>query len=116
MAANDGIRRGDAARTGDLAADRSMEPGAEVDDGPAGRPSTGEYISEYDSEAMVGGGNEQMEGLSIVSADDPSLGLTNYKEKGPDDWAADTEESHNPPGRLTTDHMTDRSSTLTPKK
>ena len=55
-------------------------------------------------------------GLSIVDADDPSLGLTNYGDKGPDDWAADTEQAHNPPARLTTDHMTDRSSTLTPKK
>jgi hypothetical protein len=111
MAANDGIRRGDAARTGDLEARPTMDRGTEIDDGPAGMP-VADYVSEYDSETVVAEGQEQMEGLSIVSADDPSLGLTNYGEKGPED----TEESHNPPGRLTTDHMTDRSSTLTPKK
>ena len=115
MAANDGVRRGDAARTGDLEARPPADRGTEIDDGPAGMP-VGEYVSEYDSETMIEEGNEQMEGLTIVSADDPSLGLTNVGDKGPEDWAADTEESHNPPGRLTTDHMTDRSSTLTPKK
>ena len=93
-----------------------MKRGTEIDDGPAGMAPPSDYVSEYDSETMIEEGNEQMEGLSIVSADDPSLGLTNIGEKGPDDWAADTEQSHNPPGRLTTDHMTDRSSTLTPKK
>ena len=114
MAANDGIRRGDAARTRDLEANPPAERRAEIDDGSAG--PVGDYVSEYDSEYLIADGDDEMEGLSIVSADDPSLGLTNFGDKGPDDWAADTEQAHNPPGRLTTDHMTDRSSTLTPKK
>jgi hypothetical protein len=114
MAANDGIRRGDAARTGDMEAKPPVNRGAQIDDGPAGRP-VGD-ASEYDPEAVLESGDESLEGLSIVNEDDPSLGLTNFRDKGPDDWAADTEESHNPPSRLTTDHFTDRSSTLTPKK
>ena len=115
MAANDGIRRGDAARTGDLEADTPKGRGTQVDDGPGGR-ITADYVSEYDTETIIEEGGEALEGLSIVTEDDPSLGLTNFKDKGPDDWAADTEEAHNPPSRLTTDHVTDRSSTLTPKK
>lgn len=115
MAANDGVRRGDATRTGDLEARPRIKHGTEVDDGPAGI-STDEYRSEYDAEAMVEEGEDAIEGLSIVSEQDSSLGLTNFGDKEPEDWAADTGEAHNPPSRLTTDFMTDRSSTLTPEK
>jgi hypothetical protein len=59
---NDGISRGDRDDTGDLAA----------------RPTRGSRRS------------EDLEDLTIVSAEDASLGLTNVGEKGPDDWAADT--------------------------
>jgi hypothetical protein len=115
MAANDGVRRGDSERTGDLEAKPPTRRGAQIDDGPAGNP-TADYLSEYDAEATLEKGDDAMEGLTVVSEDDPNLGLTNFHGKSPDDWAADTEEAHNPPSRLTTDHLTDRSSTLTPKK
>lgn len=115
MATNDGIRRGDAARTGDLEAKPKQKRGATTDDGPAGMPMADRH-SDYDAETMIAEGDAQIEGMSIVDEDDPSLGLTNHGDQPPEDWAANTEESHNPPGRLTTDHMTDRSSTLKPKK
>jgi hypothetical protein len=104
MAANDAIRRGEA-----------VDREAANDDRPA-NTSAEDYVSEYDVEETVEAGAELTEGLSIVNEDDPSLGLTNFRDKGPGDWAADTEQAHNPPSRLTTDHVTDRSSTLTPKR
>jgi hypothetical protein len=35
-------------------------------------------------------GDADIEDLTVLSADDPSLGLTNYGEVPADDWAADT--------------------------
>jgi hypothetical protein len=83
---NDGISRGDREDTGDLEA----------------RPTGGSRVS------------EDLEDLSIVSAEDGSLGLTNVGGKGPDDWAADTgptatDEAYG--GVVTTD-LGDRGSTL----
>ena len=83
---NDGISRGDRADTGDLEAR------------PTSRPRR----------------SEDLEDLSIVDAEDGSLGLTNIGNKGPDDWAADTGPTavnEGSGGAVTTD-LGDRSSTL----
>ncbi|HET8550805.1 MAG TPA: hypothetical protein VFL57_22510 [Bryobacteraceae bacterium] len=84
---NDGISRGDREDTGDLEA----------------RPTGSSRAS------------DELDDLSIASADDARLGLTNIGGKGPDDWAADTgptatNEGHG--GVVTTD-LKDRGSTLT---
>ena len=77
-----------------------------IDDGPGGQP-TGDasasgmgpskpYLANDEVEGI---GNDQSGGiddLSVLSAEDPSLGLTNYADKGPDDWAADTGPTRNP--------------------
>src|SRR3954447_20107207 len=77
-----------------------------VDDGPAGQP-TGDpsamgmgpsrnYIGNDEAEGIANEGSGGIDDLTIVSADDPSLGLTDYGSQGPDDWAADTGPTHNP--------------------
>lgn len=77
-----------------------------IDDGPGGQvtgdPSAGDLRP-----SRAYGGNDEVEGiedegsggiadLTVVSADDPSLGLTDLDGKSPDDWAADTGPARNP--------------------
>ena len=83
---NDGISRGDREDTGDLEA----------------RPTRSSRTS------------EDLEDLSIVNADDGSLGLTNVGGKGPDDWAADTGPTATDEafGGVVTTDLGDRGSTL----
>jgi len=59
-------------------------------------------------------GNGTMDDLTILEADDPSLGLTNIDDVPADDWAADTGPTKVPRRGegLTTQYQTDRSSTL----
>ena len=87
-----------------------------VDDGPAGQPTvdpsagvgapTRPYmnidIDEVDGlENSGSGGSDE---LTVVSADDPNLGLTDIGNTGPDDWAADTGPTRVPgPGIVSTD-------------
>ncbi len=77
-----------------------------VDDGPGGQP-TGDpsadgmgpsrpYLANDEAEGIAGDGSGGIDDLTIVSADDPSLGLTDYGDKGPDDWAADTGPTRTP--------------------
>ena len=133
MSANDGIKRGDSARTGDLAAN---PPGAEVtragsgtrgvDDGPAGQPtgdaSAGEMLPDgnlldLDQADGIGAeGTATLDDLTIVSADDPSLGLTAYGDVEAKDWAADTGPTRNPDRGVATDSISDTSSTLAPDR
>jgi hypothetical protein len=99
---------------------------SEIDDGPGGQttgdPSAGELggggpfggIDEVDG--LLGESGNVLEDLTIVSADDPSLGLTNYGDVPADDWAADTGPTRNPERGLSTDSQTDRGSTLAPDK
>jgi hypothetical protein len=61
-----GIKRGDGDETGDLAA-RPM--------------ATSKPKKPADSD---------LEGLTVMDADDPDLGLTDIGDIPPDDWAADT--------------------------
>ena len=72
------------------------------DDGPAGQPTgdpsaggmgASKRYLESDAIAEQSGG---IDDLTVVSADDPRLGLTNYGDKGPDDWAADSGPTVNP--------------------
>jgi hypothetical protein len=77
-----------------------------VDDGPGGQqtgdPSalgmgpTRPYLAADEAEGIADEGSGGIDGLTVVSADDPSLGLTNYGDKGPDDWAADTGPTQTP--------------------
>ena len=64
-----------------------------------------------------GQGAGDLEGLSIVDATDPSLGLTDIGAIPADDWAANTGPSRNAAaGRgVSTKEMTDLSSTLSGK-
>ena len=97
-----------------------------VDDGPAGQPTGDPSAGGLGSEDHYGGIDEvagvlgdsanSLEDLTIVSADDPNLGLTNYGDVPADDWAADTGPTRNPDRGLSTDRQTDRRSTLAPDK
>jgi hypothetical protein len=77
-----------------------------VDDGPAGNPTSDStagglnpgrptLATERDpmlTDETAGG----IEDLQIVSAADGNLGLTNYQDQGPEDWATDTGPTKNP--------------------
>jgi len=117
-----GIKRGDSMETGDEEArptDGVGPDGSGVrsgDDGPAGM-STGDPSSEAEVLSSYGYSGGGLEDLSIVDADDPSLGLTDIGEIPADDWAADTGPSRNPSELhgLTTKKPGDRGSTLSEK-
>ncbi|MBV9083112.1 MAG: hypothetical protein JOZ62_10575 [Acidobacteriaceae bacterium] len=77
-----------------------------VDDGPGGQP-TGDatadgmgpsrpYLANDEAEGVANEGSGGIDDLSVTSADDPTLGLTDYGNRGPDDWAADTGPTANP--------------------
>lgn len=131
MAENDGIRRGEGASTGDEKANRPVDAGRggsgvrTVDDGPGGQitgdPSAGgagrgEQTGLDDVEGISTSGSGGIDDLNIVSADDPSLGLTGFDDKEPQDWAADTGPDRNPDRGITTDSLADDRSTLAPDK
>jgi hypothetical protein len=77
-----------------------------VDDGPGGQvtgdPSAGglrptrAYAANGEAEGIEDEGSGGIGDLAVVSADDPSLGLTDLDGKSPDDWAADTGPTRNP--------------------
>src|SRR5438270_2885061 len=85
-----GIKRGDSAETGDLAA----RPTEDVDSAGAGTP----FKASVDPSALgpsrgrtpLDGGDNDLDDLTVYDASDPTLGLTNIGEIPPDDWAADT--------------------------
>jgi len=76
------------------------------DDGPGGQvtgdPSAGDlrpgrvYGANDEVEGIGDEGTGGIDSLTIVSADDPSLGLTDVDGQSPDDWAADTGPTRNP--------------------
>jgi len=77
-----------------------------ADDGPAGQvtgdPSAGDlrpgrvYAANDEGEGIEDDGSGGIDSLTVVSADDPSLGLTDRDGNSPDDWAADTGPTRNP--------------------
>lgn len=77
-----------------------------VGDGPGGQqtvdPSAGAdapgrpYMSMDEVDGIDNSGSGGIDELNIVSADDPSLGLTDIGDTGPDDWAANTGPSRAP--------------------
>ncbi|MFL6416450.1 MAG: hypothetical protein ACJ74Y_12375 [Bryobacteraceae bacterium] len=77
-----------------------------ADDGPAGQvtgdPSAGDlrpsraYAGNDELEGIADEGSGGIDSLNIVSADDPTLGLTDRDGNTPDDWAADTGPTRNP--------------------
>ena len=77
-----------------------------ADDGPAGQvtgdPSAGDlrpgrvYGANDEVEGMEDDGSGGIDSLTVVSADDPNLGLTDRDGNSPDDWAADTGPTRNP--------------------
>lgn len=69
-----GIKRGDSAETGDEEAGPTA--GAEPED---------------DTESL---GDTDLDDLTVLNADDPSLGLTDIGGVPADDWAADTGPTH----------------------
>lgn len=91
---------------GDSSTPLGVPGGGTLDDGPAGmRTARG------DQDSSPGGG---LDDLTIVRADDPNLGLTNYGKRGPQDWAADAGPGREPGrGTITADPDDDRS-TLSP--
>jgi hypothetical protein len=86
------------------------------DDGPAGMP-TADPSSEAEVLESVGYSGGGLEDLTILEADDPTLGLTDIGDVPPDDWAADTGPSRNPSDLhgVSSDRMVDRSSSLSKK-
>ena len=113
MAANDGIRRGDSERTGDLEA---REGHAYTADELDAEIPAGVDFDFGETEGIDVGASGDLEDLTIVSADDPNLGLTNIGDQGPDDWAADTGPTRNPDRGVTTERLRDDASTLGPDK
>lgn len=87
------------------------------DDGPGGMP-TGDPSSEAEVLESTGHEDGDIEGLTIVDADDPSLGLTDIGEIPADDWAANTGPTQNAAaGRgVSTSRMNDLTSTLSRKR
>lgn len=95
-----------------------------IDDGPGGQP-TGDpsaggigpgrpYMGLDEVEGISDDGGGGIDDLTIVSADDPRLGLTNYGDKGPEDWAADVGPSRVPDRGIASDSQSDEGSTLAP--
>jgi hypothetical protein len=91
--ASDDVARGGSGRRG-------------VDDGPGGQV-TGDPSAGGLRPSRVYAGNDEVEGiedegsggigdLTVVSAEDPALGLTDLDGETPDDWAADTGPTRNP--------------------
>ncbi|MEO8128547.1 MAG: hypothetical protein ABJF23_07280 [Bryobacteraceae bacterium] len=117
-----GIHRGEGFETGDNEARRPDGVGPDGsgvragDDGPGGMP-TADPSSEAEVLESTANRGVEMEGLSIVDADDPNLGLTGIDGVPPEDWAADTGPTRNPAAArgLSTKRMADRSSTLSNK-
>jgi len=76
------------------------------DGGPAGQPTVdpsagGMPPGETDvNPDEVNIGEDDIDNLNVVDADDPRLGLTNRGKVGPDDWAANTGPTRNPGGAL----------------
>jgi hypothetical protein len=74
------------------------------DDGPAGQvtgdPSAGDLRPSRpygaNEEVVEDEGSGGIDSLTVVSAEDPSLGLTDLDGQSPDDWAADTGPTRNP--------------------
>jgi len=91
---------------GDSRVPLGVPGGGTLDDGPGGV-----VTARGDLDSSPAGGLDE---LTIVRADDPNLGLTNYGDKGPDDWAADVGPGREPDRNLTVDAMDDDRSTLAP--
>lgn len=68
---------------------------------------------EMDTISPDAGGD--LDELTVVSADDPNLGLTSPTEVDAD-WAADTGPTRNPDRGIATKDLTDKGSTLRPPK
>jgi hypothetical protein len=79
--AGSGVPGGDGGATGHVTADPSSggPEGSTVDD-------TGLSGSDY----VTSGGDNDLDDLTVLEADDPTLGLTNIGDVPADDWAADT--------------------------
>jgi hypothetical protein len=98
-----------------------------VDDGPGGQP-TGDasaggsmgpgrpYLSLDEAEGTASNDTGGVDDLNIVSADDPHLGLTDYGNIGPDDWAANTGPTRTPEEALPTSSLQDTSVAPPPAK
>jgi hypothetical protein len=109
--------------TGDTKVPLGVPGGGTINDGPGGQMTTdrsagGEYpdrpylaLDQVDGIASETG---SIEDLTIVSADDPSLGLTDYGDKGPDDWAANVGPDRVPDRNVAVDALDDDRSTLAP--
>jgi hypothetical protein len=78
----------------------------------------GEYLGMDDTNGVGGptATTAELEELSIVSENDPNLGLTAHGDVPADDWAADTGPDRNPDRGVATDNLTDDRSTLAPDK
>jgi hypothetical protein len=76
------------------------------DDGPAGEPTVDAsaganvpsrpYMDMDEVDGIVNSGSGGIDDLNVVSAEDPSLGLTDIGNTGPDDWAANTGPTREP--------------------
>jgi len=111
-----GIKRGDRADTGDLEArhkDGVGEAGSGVSAGSGGATGHSTAVADSMEEPVdvdtehqedrtlpESAGDTELDDLTIKTADDPTLGLTNIGGVPADDWAADTGPDHGPGERL----------------
>ena len=80
-----------------------------VDDGPGGQPTVDPsadgmgpsrpYLVADEEDGIANDGTDGIDDLTVLAADDPSLGLTDYGDKPADDWAADTGSAKTPEGQ-----------------
>src|SRR4051812_23697995 len=90
-----GVKRGDSAETGDLEAGPT-ETADRAGSGGGPNVTTGDASALGASRGRTPlhpDGND-LDDLTVMDADDPTLGLTNIGEVPPDDWAADTGPTH----------------------
>jgi len=109
--------------TGDSKVPLGVPGGGTLDDGPGGQRTTDRsaggmtpsrpYLA-MDEADGIGSETGSLDDLTIVREDDPSLGLTNYGGKGPDDWAADVGPGRDPDRNVAVEDMDDDRSTLAP--
>jgi len=109
--------------TGDTKVPLGVPGGGTLDDGPGGQMTTdrsagGSYPDRpylaLDEADGIGNQTGGLDDLTIVSADDPNLGLTDYADKGPDDWAANVGPDRVPDRNVAVDAIDDDRSTLAP--
>jgi hypothetical protein len=106
VALDDGSTRTSGASRETGPATQSIAGARGGDDGPGGEPTVDAsaganfpnrpYMDLDEVDEIANAGSGGIDDLNVVSAEDPSLGLTDIGNVGPDDWAANTGPTREP--------------------